>query len=388
MEFIYLQQMISPKKIFFLLHLPPPVHGSSVVGLSIKESVLINNTFECIYLNILSSNKVAESGNINLSKLYGFFKTWIKLLKMLIINKPDLCYLALTTTGIGFFKDILLIALIRAFKIKRVYHIHNKGVDLYKYKKIYRYGYNFIFKNAEVVLLSQRLYNDLHSFVKETKVHVCPNGLADIVLYPQKKTSENNSFLFGYTVKNYTKKVHILFLSNLIESKGVYILLKACEVLKKNHLNFQCTFAGGEGDISEELLRAKIRELNLDDFVHYVGKKYGKEKEETYKEADIFVLPTCSDCFPLVLIEAMQYSIPVLSTFEGGIPDIVEDEVTGFLVAQNDVHHLTEKLTVLIQNSRLRQQMGSDGRKKYEKHFTLEKFENNLTKILQRLIDQ
>ena len=60
---------------------------------------------------------------------------------------------------------------------------------------------------------------------------------------------------------------------------------------------------------------------------------------------------------------------------EGGIPDIVENDVTGFLVQQSDVEALTEKLEILINNPTLCKQMGSAGRKKYEKEFTIEIFE-------------
>ena len=60
----------------------------------------------------------------------------------------------------------------------------------------------------------------------------------------------------------------------------------------------------------------------------------------------------------------MQFSLPVVSTFEGGIPDIVENGKTGFLVKQEDVEALAEKLEILINNPRLREQMGQHGRKR------------------------
>ena len=73
-----------------------------------------------------------------------------------------------------------------------------------------------------------------------------------------------------------------------------------------------------------------------------MGRKYEKEKEETFAKADIFAFPTYynNECFPLVLLEAMQHSLPVVSTFEGGIPDIVDEGEAGFLVAQKNAEKL------------------------------------------------
>ncbi|HQG77905.1 MAG TPA: glycosyltransferase [Bacteroidales bacterium] len=75
-------------------------------------------------------------------------------------------------------------------------------------------------------------------------------------------------------------------------------------------------------------------------------------------------------------------SLPVVSTFEGGIPDMVDDGVTGFLAPQHDVGALAGKPEELIRNPGMHQQMGCSGREKFEKEFTLEKFENRLTVIL------
>jgi glycosyltransferase involved in cell wall biosynthesis len=88
----------------------------------------------------------------------------------------------------------------------------------------------------------------------------------------------------------------------------------------------------------------------------------------------------------LVNLEAMQFSLPIVTTFEGGIPDVVDNEVTGFLVPQKNIDILAEKLEILIQNPDLRQQMGEAGRKRYEEKFTLDKFERRMVEILGEVI--
>jgi len=78
----------------------------------------------------------------------------------------------------------------------------------------------------------------------------------------------------------------------------------------------------------------------------------------------------------------MSYSLPVISTFEGGIPDIVEDSITGFLVPQRDIQSLADKIETLICNPQMRTEMGEAGRKKYESDFTQMKFEYHLQKVI------
>lgn len=390
---------IGPKyKIIFLLHLPPPVHGSSVVGLSIKESKIINRKFKGFYINLLASHNIEESGIIKFNKLLGFIMTWIKVLYSIVRNRPNLCYFALTTTGAAFYKDMLLVAILKLFKIKRIYHLHNKGISKRKYKVFSNKCYQFVFKNSEVILLSKRLYPDIQHYVPESNIHICPNGICDI--NPGLTLAASHSFnqipdldSIGLSTKHIVennKLVQILFLSNLIESKGVYILLDACALLKKKEIPFQCIFIGGESDVTASQFYERVNQLGLGKEVIYKGEKHGFEKDRAYSEADIFAFPTYYyfETFGLVILEAMQQSKPVVSTFEGGIPDLIEDGVTGFLVPQKDDVELANRLELLIKNPNLRQQMGAAGRKKYENEFILEKFENRLSDILLTAIEK
>jgi glycosyltransferase involved in cell wall biosynthesis len=368
------------------------VHGSSVVGMSIKTSQTINSAFDCQYINLLASQDIAESGTVSSKKLLDFMVTWVRLFGTLRKFKPDLSYLALTTTGAAFFKDILIVMLLRAFNIKRIYHLHNRGVSLKRNNFLYRISYNFVFKNAEVILLSDRLYHDIQEFVPKNKIYICPNGIDDLAKQNAKSVIIEEDLLLAETnshsSENSNKTAQLLFLSNLIESKGVFDLLEACALIKAKGISFKCTFIGGESDISSNQFMNRINMLDLAEHVVFEGKKYGKDKELAYQKADIFVFPTfySNECFPLVLLEAMSYGLPVVSTYEGGIQDIVEINVTGLLVEQRNVADLAGKLEFLIQNPDVAKKMGISGRKKYEREFTLDRFENKLKEILRHAI--
>jgi len=363
-------------KILAILHIPPPVHGSSMVGQYIKDSNIINKSFDSRYVNLGTSTSMDEIGKNPLRKisryLFILWQVFVQLLKF----KPSLCYFAITVKGLGFYKDALVALLVKAFGIKLVFHFHNKGVSTRQNHWFDNLLYSIVFRNSEVILLSEYLYLDIRKYFTKEQIHYCPNGI------PEKTRRQKT--------KDKRHKTEILFLSNLIESKGVFVLLAACKLLQEKELLFHCTFIGGESNVTAKLFHQKIKELNLYNSVDYIGRKYGAEKDEAFAKSDIFAFPTYyyNECFPLVLLEAMQFSLPIISTFEGGIPDIVKNGETGFLVQQKDVIALAEKLEFLIKNKVLREEMGSNGRLRYEQYFTLKHFENNLTNILNKCISK
>lgn len=118
----------------------------------------------------------------------------------------------------------------------------------------------------------------------------------------------------------------------------------------------------------------------------YHGSKYGNEKESFFQNADIFIFPTFyhNECFPLVLLEAMQHGLPCIASNEGGIPDIVEDGVTGFVIEKQNVQVLASKIERLFEDSGLRHRMGVAGRKRFKEEFTMEKFEDRLAMLLKQ----
>lgn len=184
------------------------------------------------------------------------------------------------------------------------------------------------------------------------------------------------------------ESLRILFLSNLLIEKGVLVLLDALKILKDQSCSFVCSFVGAEtAEISADRLREEIQARNIQDVVSYKGKQFGKEKETCIEQADLLVFPTFyqNECFPLVLLEAMQHHLPIVTTDEGGIPDIVKDGENGLICKKNNPGDLAKKIQCLISDPSLRLQMGKNGYMKFRSHFTLDAFEHRLTTIFKSL---
>ncbi len=316
---------------------------------------------------------MGEISRFTLMKPLRHLSIFITIFVKLMSNKYDACYIALTCHGKGFLKDAPFAILCKAFGKRLVIHQHNKGMSTCIGHNPYKWLIPLVYKDASVILLSWRLYDDIKPVVDKSQVLICPNGIPAVQYSAVRKQND---------------VTHILFLSNLIKSKGVWDLLDACEILKRNHTRFICDFVGKEtAEITKELFVAEIQSRGLEDYVIYHGPKYGEDKEQFLSSADIFVFPSTYDneTFGLVILEAMQHILPIITYDEGGIPDVVEDGETGFIVSKNDVPALAVKIEYLIAHSDVAKTLGMAGLKKYNQEFRLEIWEERMCYILKSI---
>lgn len=365
-------------RILFIMHMPPPVHGAAMVGQYIHDSELINGEFESHYINLTTAKNLQDIGKVGMRKLFDFFKLLKKIRRVVKDIKPQLVYVTPNACGGAFYKDFVVVEMLKRLGCKVIVHYHNKGVATRQDRWLDNILYKRFFKGIKVILLSECLYEDVKKYVKKEDVFVCGNGIPDV--------TENSACSDTVASDHIDGKVpHVLFLSNLLISKGVVVLLNALKVLKEKGCRFICDFVGGETvEMDAAMFQNEVAKRGLEDMVLYHGRKYGKDKEAFLNAADMFVFPTFyhNECFPLVLLEAMQHHLPCVSTTEGGIPGIIDDGKTGFLVPKHDAENLAEKIQVLLTDAELRQRMGKAGREKYEKEFTLEVFEKRMAEIL------
>ena len=293
-----------------------------MVGKYIHDSKLINEKFDSHYINLTTAKSLQDIGKGGLKKILKFLKLLCRIVENLKKLKPQLVYVTPNACGGAFYKDFIVVQLIKLLGYKVVVHYHNKGVATWQDKWLDDKLYRRFFKDLKVILLAEALYQDVKKYVKREDVFICPNGIP--------------ATLGDASVAERYNAVHrLLFLSNLLETKGVYVLLDALTILKERGYSFICDFVGGETtEIDIKKFSEEVEKRGLSEFAIYLGKKYGEEKNEEYAKSDIFVFPTFypNECFPLVLLEAMQQGLPCISTNEGGIASIIDDGKTGFLV--------------------------------------------------------
>lgn len=347
-----------------------------MVGKYIHDSRAVNEAFDCHYINLATAHSLQDIGKGGLRKALKTLALVWNVFFAVARLRPRLVYVTPNACGGAFYRDFLVVQLLKLMGCKVVAHYHNKGVRMHQDKWLDNKLYHRFFRRLKVILLAEALYDDVKKYVSREDVFICPNGIPDSL-----KTEQ--------MVEHHNEVPHLLFLSNLLESKGVIVLLDALKILKDSGKQFVCDFVGGEtAEIDGARFKQEVEQRQLNGLAVYHGRKYGDEKDAFYYHSDVLVFPTFypKECFPLVLLEAMQHGLPCISTREGGIPDIIKDGETGFLVERNDAEALANRMAWLIEHEEERKAMGRKGRAVYEERFTLETFEQNLVNCLKRLV--
>lgn len=364
------------KKILAIMQLPPPVHGASTMNKIIHESRTIRSQYDLKTINL----QFAEIGNIGKFSFYKIFKMihyYIFLFLSLFYYKPDLVYFTLSISGYAFYRDCFYILLIKILNFPIVYHLHGKGLKEKLSNPFQKFLYRFVFRDTKVILLSNLLYPDISDVCHRSQIYYLPNGIDENSLCQNRCESDS---VEGEDVK-------ILFLSNLAKTKGVLDLIDASALLFQKGEKFQVYLAGSEhSSLNVKLLLSRIDKKGAGN-IHLLGPIYGDDKKELMEKSDIFVFPTYFEAFPLVILEAMRAGLPVISTYEGAIPEIVEDGVTGHLVKQRDIAALAEKIFFLVCHKETRHVMGKKGKNKFLFNYTKNIFENNILKIFDDILD-
>jgi glycosyltransferase involved in cell wall biosynthesis len=355
------------RKVLFMVQIPPPVHGAALRNLSLIESTLLQEHFHIKLLPLAFADSIFTIGKYSFAKMVKSFKYAGNLISTLITLRPEIAYFTITPAGGAFYRDCLFVAILKLFGIRIIYHLRGIGIHSARNRsKLNKFLYPLVFKNTFVVCLSKNHLKDIAG-LPYRKHFIVPNGI---------KVEMKQEFINQVDVG----KQKILFLSNFVKSKGVYEFLKALSQLKKENIEFKAMLVGADYDVTRKDIQTYIDEHDLADYATVFGPAYKEEKFRMIGNCDIFVFPTyyTFELFPGVILEAMQCSKPVVSTYHGVIEDILDDGVTGLLVAPKNVDDLVDKIKYLINHPAEARAMGKRAGEKFYENYSLDKFERNI----------
>lgn len=384
-------------KILFIMHMPPPVHGAAMVGQFIHDSELINKTFDCHYVNMAVAEKLEDVGKGGWHKVKGIFHKLMEIRRAVKSVKPDMVYITPNSAGAPFYKDFITVMMLKMMKQHIVMHFHNKGVATRQDRWLDNWMYRRYFKDVKLILLADALYHDVKKYIVRSQVFICPNAIPEISMASERVSLQRETMKSGGILSR-SAVPHILWLTNIMRTKGIMEYLSALKLLKEKGVTFQADFVGGlTKEMSGEEFDTALTTLGLNDSCVYHGPKYGNDKYVYFRDADIFVLPSYTEALPVSILEAMQFALPVVASNVGGVSAEVEEGVNGFLLGgttpimlntfRPNAKEIADRLERLLKDAELRCRMGMKGREKFEREFTLDVFEKRWVGILEQCID-
>jgi glycosyltransferase involved in cell wall biosynthesis len=231
---------------------------------------------------------------------------------------------------------------------------------------------------------ARRYLDSITGFEHSAKLHRVYNGI---------DPDEPQRFLpkADGTPQQSSPVFRVLSVGRLLGFKGFGTLIEACRLLQADGVPVHCTIVGNGPD--RQVFERRIREAGLTNVVELAGSLPIGEVYAAMRAADVFVLLTeitingYRDGFPTVILEAMTMGLPVVSTWVSGIPESVEDQVTGILVQERDAEAAAAAIRRLAENPELRRRMGSAGKERVRRLFPLERSADQLAGLLLGVIE-
>jgi glycosyltransferase involved in cell wall biosynthesis len=363
---------------------PPPFHGQAVAVQKMLEGNYRNVIMYHVRMGF--SDTIGELGKFKWKKIIHLLVVIIAIIyKRFRYNIQVLYYIPAGPNRLPLYRDLITLIMVRYVFKYTVFHFHSTGLsEQYQslapiLKPFYRRAYYYPDLGIH---LSECIPQEGIKLKSKHNV-IVPNGIED--------SFQNGGIIEKSIEKDLLDKEEvatILFVGNIKISKGILVLLEAANVLRHKGVAFKIKVIGGFKLDSEKAgVIQFIQDHQLNEYVEFLGELTGGGKWMFYRSADIFCFPSYfeSEGMPLVILEAMQFGLPVVATNWRGIPSQVQDNVSGFLVPIKDYAMVAEKLNALIQDGKLRRAMGDEGRRIYLEKFTIEKYWNNIENAILHL---
>jgi glycosyltransferase involved in cell wall biosynthesis len=171
--------------------------------------------------------------------------------------------------------------------------------------------------------------------------------------------------------------------SRLVPIKGIVYLIRALDLLRRDVAGVRLEIAGAGSD--DATIQQEVRTLGLDDIVAFVG--WQPDIWQWLSRWDILVQPSLAEGFGMTALEAMAAGLPVVASSVGGLPELVEDGRTGYVVPPADPATLAARLRHLVRHADLREAMGAAGRVRVRQHFSPQRMAAEIAAVYDRLLD-
>jgi glycosyltransferase involved in cell wall biosynthesis len=295
--------------------------------------------------------------SLNKTRVLGILLFWYAIIATIRKIGPDLVHAQSLASGIP--------ALLSKKLLKIPYVVWGQGSDVYFPKGFLVVTPEKIIRNADAAIALTGDMKRAMQKICNRDIAVVPNGISVV----DRVDGTNDEAVHGK---------HILYVGRLEPVKGVRYLISAMKRVHDTIPDARLIIIG-EGT-ERAMLEALSTRLGLRTCVQFGGEVPHEKVLSFMRQADVFVLPSMSEGFPMVIVEALSCGLPVVASRVGGVPEIITNETNGYLVEAKDEGALAESILVLLQDEHLRKKI-SDANKHLVKKYSWENVIIRLEKI-------
>jgi len=348
---------------------PKPITGQSEAFRYVCED---SGFWSVNKVHILYNNK----GDGVLAYFY-FFYFFVKVTLFILFQRYNTVYLTISRSKIGFFKDFPILLLNLVFPMRLVVHLHGADFLLFRnsLNKLCLPFFDFLYSRVSVAIVLTKGMKEQFDIYPKVKVEVVSNSA------PSKLLKIKPPFFDG--------KLKILYLSNLMASKGVLNLSLAVEELLNDEFDIELILAGKY--ISDDVMNDKDLIYEVDRVIQasrgrisYLGVVTGKKKDDLFGWSNVVALPSqyATEAQPLILIEGMMSGRYLLSTNHNYISDTVEHLVNGYLTENNSVDQIKKALLYFYKKPQSLISLGCENKLFANAEYSMKKYLSSIKNIM------
>lgn len=349
------------------------------MGPTLATEVILNSSlrdeFTLIHLDTSDHRDLGTLGALDLRNVYLALKAYVVMFWLLLRHWPDLVYIPISQTTIGYLKDSGLILIAKLFGRRVVCHLRGGNFSnwLRSASAATRWYVRTVHGtvNGQIVL-GETLRTLFAGILPDARIHVVPNGKD--VAYGARPPRDAT--------------VRLLYLANMVRSKGVLDVLHAVPLVLQTRADVEFIFCGAWEDPAVRRAVEAFISANPGLPIRWLGPVSGRQKSDVINSADVFVFPTYypPEGHPWVIVEAMAAGLPIISTDQGAITESVIEGQNGYIVDKENPAMLAERIVTLVGNAALRDSMGRASRLLYEAGFTEKRMVERLAGVFRSVL--
>jgi glycosyltransferase involved in cell wall biosynthesis len=350
---------------------------TAVSGVSTHVNMLfasdLARSFDLMHFQVGSERRRENS----VQKLFRFMLSPFYLALFILRYKPAIIHLNTSLDRKAYWRDAAYLIVAKLLGRKVVYQIHGGELPnaFFGAHGVQRPFARWLLRLPDaVILLAEVERNAYEGFSRFKRLLVIPNAI-DLNLHgvSERKSFDSESLRLGY-------------IGRLVESKGILEAIESLHILRQrgfDHLNF--TIAGSGP--AEAVCRQRVRALDLEDQVSFIGPVFGEAKIRFWRDVDIFVFPTYHpEGLPYTVLESLASGTPMVTTRAGGIPDAVADGVHGFLIEPHNPEMIADSLQRMLSDRDSLRQMSAACVQRAKEHYSVDRLARQFSNLYKAVL--